>query len=487
VDIFKNKTQRYVAVFSVLYILLNAFFTVKGFIWLNLLPLGVLFAYLLLFHFETYIFVLIALLPVSIPLRYFVQGLSTDISLPAEGLIIVATLYFLLKVLYDAKYDLRILKHPVSIAIILNIAWIFFTSVTSSMPLVSFKFFASRVWFIVLFYFILALIFIRYKKFYTYFWCYTLAFIPVIFYCIYRLSKEGIVKVVNVANYVTKPFFPDHTSYAAALVMIIPILVAIVLIKRRASVFQRSFFYLVLLIYLAGLLFSYTRAAWLSLIIASGLLITTRFKIKLHATFLIVIITILLLILSWTQIEIALSQNKQRSSDSLLKHVKSMTNIKNDDSNLERINRWNSALRMFQDHPVVGYGPGTYSFKYAPFQASNEKTSISTNAGDLGNSHSEYLGPLAESGVLGSLTILAIIFTTLFTASRVYFTARKRKVKYLALALLIAMLTYDIHGIMNNFLDIDKLNGLFWGFTAMIVVLDIYHSNSKEKKALIKY
>ena len=32
-------------------------------------------------------------------------------------------------------------------------------------------------------------------------------------------------------------------------------------------------------------------------------------------------------------------------------------------------NRWNSAMRMWQERPVFGWGPGTYMFQSAPFQA----------------------------------------------------------------------------------------------------------------------
>ena len=45
-------------------------------------------------------------------------------------------------------------------------------------------------------------------------------------------------------------------------------------------------------------------------------------------------------------------------------------------------------------------------FLYAPYQKPSEKTIISTNAGNRGNAHSEYLGPMAESGILGLLTLL---------------------------------------------------------------------------------
>jgi glucose uptake protein GlcU len=65
------------------------------------------------------------------------------------------------------------------------------------------------------------------------------------------------------------------------------------------------------------------------------------------------------------------------------------------------------------------------------------------------------------------------------TASRIYFNSKRRKVRLLALTLLISLITYYSHGIMNNFLDTDKLSALFWGFTAMIVALDVYFTKNE--------
>jgi hypothetical protein len=42
------------------------------------------------------------------------------------------------------------------------------------------------------------------------------------------------------------------------------------------------------------------------------------------------------------------------------------------------------------------------------------------------------------------------------------------------LSALVGLVTYYFHGFLNNFLDTDKLSVPFWGFTAMIVALDIY-------------
>ena len=70
-----------------------------------------------------------------------------------------------------------------------------------------------------------------------------------------------------------------------------------------------------------------------------------------------------------------------------------MSNVTTDASNLERINRWKSAIRLFQERPHLGWGPDL-SVSLCPYQNYYEKTVISTNAGDMGNAHSEYLSAL---------------------------------------------------------------------------------------------
>jgi O-antigen ligase len=175
-----------------------------------------------------------------------------------------------------------------------------------------------------------------------------------------------------------------------------------------------------------------------------------------------------------------LSKNKQDSSANFIEHLQSISNITTDDSNLERINRWQSAIRMFRDRPFFGFGPATYQFEYAPYQNANEKTLISTNAGDKGNAHSEYIGPLAESGVLGMVFVLCVFIATVVTALNVYRRAHNKEIKMLAIAVLLGLVTYFIHGTMNDFLDTDKASVPFWGFVGIIVALDIYFLNKPE-------
>ena len=105
--------------------------------------------------------------------------------------------------------------------------------------------------------------------------------------------------------------------------------------------------------------------------------------------------------------------------------------------------------------------------------------------GDRGNAHSEYIGPLCESGVLGALTFLAIVIATLFTGFRLYYTIMDNETKKLVLVTLLGFITYIVHGALNNFLDSDKASVPFWGFIAMLVAIDVYHKNKGEEIAVI--
>ena len=130
-------------------------------------------------------------------------------------------------------------------------------------------------------------------------------------------------------------------------------------------------------------------------------------------------------------------------------------------------------IRMFKDRPLLGHGPGTYMFLYAPYQKPSEKTIISTNAGNRGNAHSEYLGPMAESGLIGLLTLLYIIYQVVVNAVVYYRDLPTIRHQGLLRVAFLGLITYYLHGFLNNFLDMDKASAPFWGFTAMIAVLSI--------------
>jgi putative inorganic carbon (hco3(-)) transporter len=116
---------------------------------------------------------------------------------------------------------------------------------------------------------------------------------------------------------------------------------------------------------------------------------------------------------------------------------------------------------------------------YAPFQRSKDRTIISTNQGDGGNAHSEYLGPLAEQGVLGSALVFAILYMISNLAFKLFQKLRERQLKIIVASTYLGLMTYFIHGVLNNYLDTDKASVPFWGFMAVLVAVDLYHTKNE--------
>jgi len=303
-------------------------------------------------------------------------------------------------------------------------------------------------------------------------WLYTIPLIIVIAYTINRHRGYGLWDK-QAANFVPNPFYNDHTAYGAALAMYIPFFFGFSF-TRIYSPAIRNMARIVLGILFAALVLSYARAAWLGMIAALSVWIFMRLRLRFKPLFITFMIALSVILVFQTQILMYLERNDTESSTNLGEHLSSMTNISSDASNLERINRWSCAIRMFEDKPVFGWGPGTYMFNYAGYQLTADRTIISTNSADGGNAHSEYLGPLAESGVFGLISVLITIILVIYTAVHTYTRANDKRIKTIVMSALLGLITYYMHGVMNNFLDTDKLSLPFWSFTAIIVAFDIY-------------
>jgi O-antigen ligase len=364
------------------------------------------------------------------------------------------------------------MRHPVTLAICFSLFWILLTSFTSTMPIVSLKFFLSRIWFIVGFYLVTAKLFESGKNIEKFVWLYTFSLVIVIFYATYRHMGYGLWDK-QAAHFVVSPFYNDHTAYGAVIAMYLPFLFGFSFTKIYSPT-TKIFIRIVLGILMAGLILSYARAAWLSMIAALAVWAVIRLKIKFRTLLITFLGLLALAFVFQRQILMYLERNTTESSANFADHISSISNISSDASNLERINRWSCAIRMFEDKPIWGYGPGTYMFNYGAYQLKANRTIISTNSANGGNAHSEYLGPLSESGFMGLISFLILMTTVIYTAVHAYSRTNDKRLKTILMSSLLGMITYYIHGTMNNFLDTDKLSVPFWGFTAIIVAVDIY-------------
>ncbi|MBE9518479.1 MAG: O-antigen ligase family protein [Bacteroidetes bacterium] len=462
------------------FIALNSIMLALEIYYIPLLPVVLLFLALAIVAADKYLLVIVFFVPVSVPLSRLVEGLSIDMYLPTEPLLAGLLLLYMLKYLMADRIDLKVLRHPVTLAIYFHLGWLFITCLTSTDLMVSFKMLISRLWFIVGFYLLATQLFRQEKRMHTYVWLIVISFTGVIIYAIFNHMQYGLDNQV-MAHRVASPFYKDHTSYGASLGFLLPVLAGLFLLIKRENINSRFLMVLLILLYVFATVVSYTRATWLSILASIGFWAILKLKIRFEIVLVGAAILVGLFFSVRTEMMIQLEQNRVESSGEFSDHVQSISNITTDQSNLERLNRWSCALRMWQDKPFFGFGPGTYQFEYGRYQRSYEKTRISTDFGTMGTAHSEYFGPLAETGVFGLLSILLVIGTTLYTGIRVYLTSKKRSIRIFSLAVLVGLVSYYLHGLLNNFLDTDKISVLFWGFTAMLVAMDIYHRDLPEE------
>ena len=447
-------------------------------------PALLLLSYLF-FDSGFFLYSILFFIPLSIKTN--LPGGST-ISLPSEALAVIILCLFIVKATKLRIPDKKILTHPVTVLLGVQILWLFVSSVCSSLPLVAFKRSFITVLYIVVFYFLFLTTFDKQGNIFKFYLYYAAGLVIPILNGFIRHTKYNFT---HQSSYnMPKPFFNDHTLYGATLAFVIPFLFFIFFIPNdyNRSVRQKIYYGLLFVLCLVAEFFAYSRAAWLSLLIIPFFMLLLRFKIRLIPILAGILVLFTILFITSPQIAEYMQRNEAKSDQgNLTEHVESVSNLQSDISNRERINRWKCAIRMFQDKPVTGFGPGTYQFNYYAYENRNEMTRASTFHGNKGHAHSEYLGALCETGFPGLLIFIAILVMVAFTGLKVIYNTDDRRVRNLTIAVILCLITFYFHGFFNGFLDSDKIGALFYGSLAAITAMDVYfYRNGKGTPWFIK-
>jgi putative inorganic carbon (hco3(-)) transporter len=469
----RHKAKIYFLVFSALFAVVVWYATKTVNMFLFGLPLVVIFAYFSFVDYKWLWYLTIFLMPLSITDAEFF-GKAAGVTFPTDFLALILLGLLIIKLASERNWQLGTRGHPIPILLGIQLLWMVFAAVPSSMPIVSWKAIAAQVWLISCFYLFPVMLFRESKVIYRFFHLIALAFmiafgVIAMFYISSGRNPFGL-------RFNPGPFFVDHTVFGAFTAMWVPILVLLSFageFKRRERLLAR----VALVIFFMALFFSYSRGAWAScvaslILLGVVLLGTWARRILLPAMLLAMLVGTFV----WYANQGSSSpRNKAVSRKNLTEHIASVTNFRTDDSNRERINRWYCAWQMFQDRPMFGFGPGTYSFKYGDYQKSTSRTMVSTNRGDNGTAHNEWLLSLSETGWPGPIILTVIFIVPFYRGLRGYNIASKRNTRLLYLACTFGLLTYDIHAFVNNFMDQDKVGGTYLCLMAIITALDLYY------------
>jgi O-antigen ligase len=422
--------------------------------------------------FINYKALLLLILALTIPLSIQITVFgSSKLNAPSEIICLIFCIYLVFKFLKGIALDINFLKHPITVLLAIDLFWMLITTIFSDKPDVSIKrLLVKATYLVVYFYFFYELF--KYKKQFIVktMVCYALGLFVVIlitfrFHYQFNFSISG-------SSQACAPFYNDHTAYGTALTFIIPIIAYLIYVYKQ-TLKLKLVLITFLIFFLLALYFSFSRAAWLSL--GFGVLavnfISTKYKLLYYVGF---VLALSIAVYKVDALKTAFSTSKNIShGKDVTMHIKSVTNVKSDASNKERLNRWKCAMRMFADKPWLGFGPGTYQFFYGNYQQRVDLTYISTFKGTKGHAHSEYLNYLSEEGFLGLLIFIITILSINYTSVKLIKRITEKKDKFLVITLFISILTFLFHSFFNGFIESDKIAMLYYTALAALVALDI--------------
>lgn len=428
--------------------------------------LGLLIIPFLYSKIERTLYLIVLLAPVSI--SAILPFINTSISIPSELLTGIVIIIFGIKILLGLKINKSVLFHPLSLILYLDLIWTLVTALNSTDVGVSIKRFALKFAFVFVYYILFTLFFNNEKKQKRMYLIYAVGLIYPIIHSMLVHAKTGFVQASSFS--ICQPYFSDHTIYGACIAFIIPFFI---IMSKKDNRENKYIFPVLLIVLFAAEILSYSRASWISLIICLLFYLATKIKIKGWAMLAVIGILTFGITLNFQTIYGNLRETETKYDDNIGAHLTSVTNLQNDASNLERVNRWVCAYRMFQEHPIMGFGPGTYQFEYDKFQTPEFMTRISTHHGNRGNAHSEYLTYLSEYGIIGFIIFLILVIYSVGLGLKLIYGSVNKKQKVLIYSSVLGLITFYSHGLFNTFSDYEKMSILFYGSLSILVNIDL--------------
>jgi O-antigen ligase len=196
--------------------------------------------------------------------------------------------------------------------------------------------------------------------------------------------------------WITNPYYPGRgtgtyiypNQFAGFLEMIIPLGLCMVLMGRYSHLTKILIGYAVAVM-LAGVGVTFSRGGWLVtgviMIATCGVLLLQRdYRLKALALLAVLLVSGLFLVPKVTE---------------LAKHIRKPVEGQHNVDDM-RFSIWWSAIRMWQDHPWWGVGPGHFDYRYTEYRLPN----VQPRAGYV---HNDYLNTLVDWGAVGAALVAA--------------------------------------------------------------------------------
>jgi O-antigen ligase len=442
-------------------VLAGVILQLPGLIAIPFLMLGI---YLAISDFKTVFFMMWACVPLSTELE-FSGGFAMDF--PVEPLMIVLSGITIVWVLHSLKQrSLAILFHPITIVLLLHIAWISCMVITSTGMFVSVKFLLAKIWYVIPFYFLSYLLFRKERDIRIWFFAVLIPLCATVAVILARHSLEGFsFETINTVLY---PFYRNHVDYGLIMGVFFPFV--FVLARRWLS---RPVVWAICGVLLVAIYFTYTRAAYVGLFVAFAGVLLVRWKLVRH-TFIAVVVL--------AGLAVALISKDNRYIDYAPNYYKTITHQDfsnlleatyklEDISTVERFYRWIAAFYMVKEKPLTGFGPNNFVPYYRPYTDEHFITYVSDNEEQSGV-HNYFLMTAVEQGIPGLIFFMILLFITLTRIQWVYHRLKAGFHKQLCTAVIGSLFFILFALLLNDVIETDKIGTFFFLNLAFVAIIE---------------
>lgn len=216
---------------------------------------------------------------------------------------------------------------------------------------------------------------------------------------------------------------------------------------------------------LAGLIASWSRGAWLSFVVAMGVVVFALPR-RFWQSLLLIGTGAVFVVGVWFSglLPQSITQRISSSTEELF----TVTDVRGVDITtanyaiVERLAHWQAALNMTREHPWLGVGFGNYEVAYDNYRLINWNEA-------LGHAHNYYLNILAEAGIMGFLTYTAMWLYIAYMTWRIR-THPDNRIRFAAIGLLGTWAYLAAHSVLDNL----YVNNLFLHLGALLGVLAFF-------------
>lgn len=270
--------------------------------------------------------------------------------------------------------------------------------------------------------------------------------------------------------------FSQPNPYAGYLGLCLPValsLLAWMLLRRNRSTRITLYVACATLIIGFGIIASWSRGAWIGVIMAISAMLCLYDRRSIYAGGALVSIMLLLVMTGSTNINVLPQPVVDRFNDVpalIEKSTKGVEQILNEpltDNNfaaIERAAHWSAAIKMWEQEPWLGVGPGNYAAVYPDIIRTEKR--LKRWADPLGHAHNVYLNVMAEGGIVGILLYFSL-WASLFVW--VWRQMNRRTGFHRALAIGVIGVMAHLH--THNFFDNLFVQGMYLHIALWLVVM----------------